>query len=105
MRFEISINGQKVCTAGIEDFGVLSTTITRVKRNPNQADPAKLKNSTLEEFLEELTEVNVTGLDSNDSAGEHGKHVSWLRQPLKAGDEVLIRVLPPGESDAPKETY
>jgi hypothetical protein len=66
---EISINGQKVCTAGIEDFGVLSTKITRVKRNPSQAHPVKLKDSTLEEFLEELAEINVTGLDSNDSAG------------------------------------
>jgi hypothetical protein len=101
MRFEVSINGEKACTAGIQDFGVLSAIVTRVKRNPNKVNPSKLKNSTLEEFLEELTEIEITGLDSNDSAGEHGKHVHWLRQVLKAGDEIIIRVLPPGESDAP----
>ena len=60
---------------------------------------------TLEESLKELTEINVTGLDSNDSAGEHGKHISWLKQELKAGDEIVVRILPPGESDAPSETY
>ena len=104
MRFEVSINGEKVCTAGIRDYGVLSTTVTRVKRNPSQVDPSKLRNSSLEDFLEELTEINVTGLDSNDSAGPHGNHVSWIKQALKAGDEVVIRILPPGEADAPIES-
>ncbi len=39
MRFEITINGEKICTVGIEGYGVLSTTITRVKHNPSQVDP------------------------------------------------------------------
>jgi hypothetical protein len=57
MRFEVLINGKKVCTAGIRDYGVLSTTITRVKRNPNTVDKSKPKN--IEEFLQELTEITL----------------------------------------------
>jgi hypothetical protein len=46
MRFEVLINGEKVCTAGIQDYGVLSTTITRVKRNPNKAEKSKSPKKT-----------------------------------------------------------
>ncbi len=103
MRFEITINGEKLCTAGIEGYGVLSTTITRVKRNPGQVDSAKLRNMSFEETLREVAEINVTGLDTNDSAGGRGKHVGWLVGELEVGDEIVVRVLPPGESDIPKD--
>lgn len=66
--FEISVNGEKLCTAGIGDKGVLSAIINGPKR-PN---------------------LSVGGL-AND------EHLHWLEREagfgLKVGDEVTVRIV------------
>jgi hypothetical protein len=52
--FEVSLNGKRVCTAGVQDFGVLSAIVSWVRRRPAQSRDGK----TIEE---ELT-VEVGGL-------------------------------------------
>ena len=87
--------------AGVEGFGVLSAILTRVKRNPTKVNAKKLQNSTLEEFVKEKVELEVGGLDSNRDDID-GEHFHYLRDSLKPGDEILIRILPPGDHDEPK---
>lgn len=94
MRFEVLLNGKSLCIAGTPDFGVLSAIVTRVKRNP---DDEKLVDAP-DRFFKEFVELSVGGLDSSERKSLH-----WLRECLKQGDEVTIRVLKPGEYDAPQE--
>src|SRR4249919_3433307 len=102
MRFEILVNGKRVCLAGIPGYGVLTATLSWVKRNPASVDRTTIKTSSLESFLKELIELEVGGLNTNADAGEHGQRLNWLKQHLREGDEIAFRVLPPGRSDEPK---
>lgn len=99
MRFQILINGEKQCTAGVGDFGVLSTTVTHVKRNSNKIKPNN--DSLAEEVFRENIEIEVGGLDSNIESEEYDRHFNYLKRKLKAGDEIKIKILGPGEYDEP----
>lgn len=97
MRFEVLLNGKRLCIAGVPEFGVLSTIVCRVKRNPAQELPEKHANVS-EDFFNEYVELSVGGLNSTERKSLH-----WIREFISAGDEVTIRVLEPGEYDPPKE--
>lgn len=98
MRFELIINGEKICVSGIKEFGVLTAILSWVKRNPELYDPEN--HGTFEEWAEEELTLRLGGLESNNP--QIPKHVEWVRAALKAGDEIILRVLPPGEADLPK---
>jgi hypothetical protein len=77
--FEISLNDQKLCVAGIGEEGVLTSILTSVARK-NAGDL----------FLQVGGLINPTR-----------QHVDWVSQkPLKVGDKVQIRVV---EADAVDE--
>ena len=80
MCFEVSLNGEKLAVAGINEFGVLTTIITWVRK----------LNTENEEI-----ELNLSGLDS-----ETREQLKWLNQPLSCNDEILIRIVE-AESDKP----
>ena len=100
MRFEISINGKRHCIAGQNAFGVLSAILSWVKRRPERfPDNGTM---TLEEWTAEELRFDVGGIDNDDPAGP--QQTSWNPQDglrLKAGDEILIRILPAGAHDEP----
>ena len=82
--FEISLNGEKLCVAGIVDDGVLSAIVNWVT-GENAADL----------FL------SVRGLIS-----PLDEHVSWIRQRrLRVGDEIQVRVVEETLVDKPKRRY
>src|SRR5258708_29762698 len=82
--FEVSVNGKKLCLAGIGDDGVLTTIVNCVTRR----GAGNL-------FLE------VGGLFSPT-----GEHVSWINQkPLLVGDEVQVKVVETSSADAPIERH
>ena len=95
MRFQIVINGRKICTAGIKDYGVLSAIASWVLRDPAKYDSQK--HPSLEEFSAEELDFRVGGL-LND-----GTHVEWHKQEVKPGDEITIKILKSGEYDEPKK--
>ena len=33
------------------------------------------------------------------------EHLKWFRADLRAGDEIMVRVLPPGEYDTPIDRH
>jgi hypothetical protein len=78
--FEISVNGEKACVAGGNNF-VYSAIISRV-------DDAT-----------ELVDFNVTGmLDENGTP----KYLRWNTPAIQLGDEVTIRIVETNSPDPPR---
>lgn len=90
--FKLSINGEYICTAGVRDFGVLSASITWVRRKGENGRDGK----TMEE---ELT-ADLGGLDS-----ESKEHLKWWSQRLRVGDRLSIEVVETKRADKPKRRY
>lgn len=94
VRFEVSVNGQVVATSGIDGYGVLTTILSWGLRDPDrvpehvQADP----DYDPAEWLAEDLRLDVGGLAARG-------HLKWADRDLSVGDEVRIRVLPPGPVD------
>jgi hypothetical protein len=75
--FEIYLNGQKLCRAGIGDSGVLSAIVTWAA--------ATMSAGTKDESLF----LNMGGLVTPER-----KHVSWINQkPLAVGDKIQVNVV------------
>jgi hypothetical protein len=93
--FEISIDGQKKCTAGVSDLGVMSVIaswVRRVSRDPasGQAMPDR--------FEEELT-LDVGGLAHDPDGG--AVQVRWLQHPLKVGQQITLAIVETEAVDPP----
>ena len=99
LRYELLINGEKVTVAGVNDFGVMSGIVSWVKRSPSKVTAElRARDGFVEaEFLKEVCEVTITGLDSSD-----GNHYQWVQRALVPGDEVTFRILSQGEVDVPQ---
>ncbi len=98
LRFEVRVNGKVVATTGIEHYGVLTQGVTWVRRDPEQVAAGHHPlGPDDEDWLAEELELHIGGLDS--AAKEH---LGWdSDQALQVGDEVTVRILPPGPVDAP----
>lgn len=84
--FEVSLNGKKLTTAGMDSPAqVLITSLSFVKQFP----PDKAVNLSL----------HVSGLHEL-----HQEHYEWLQEPLRIHDEVVIRVMDSGTPDSPVRT-
>ncbi len=82
--FEVSLNGKKLCLAGIGEDGVLSTIVNWVARK-GRGDL----------FLE------VGGLVSPVD-----EHVAWIKQkPLLVGDKIQVRIVQTASVDEPKTRH
>ena len=81
--FEITLNGQRLCTAAAGETGVLTAAVTWVYREaPGVSEPSELR-------------LEVGGL-SQDS------HLRWpAPRLLNVGDEVNIRIVETNEADPP----
>jgi hypothetical protein len=90
--FEVFLNGNKVCRAGVGDLGVLTTVLSWVRRegrNTETREPGNIE--------EELT-LNVGGLISSKN-----EHVRWSESKLTVGDEVHVRVVSVESVDPPSD--
>ena len=92
--FEVTINGEKVCTAGVGDDGVLVSTVQFVKRS-NPDETADSQNNEVSETLN----IRVGGIANRD-AGEM-QHLEWLQRDLSVGDEIVIRIIEASSCDDP----
>jgi hypothetical protein len=93
--FEISVDGQKKCTAGIPDMGVVSIIASWVRRASREATSGEPMPGR---FEEELT-LDVGGL-SHDPDGA-SVYARWLRQPLELGQQISIAIVETEEADPP----
>jgi hypothetical protein len=82
--FEVSVNGEKVCVAGIRDDGVLTTIVHWAAQQGDEAF-----------FLQ------VGGLIS-----QRKEHTNWINQkPLSVGDNVQVKIIETDVADRPVEQY
>jgi hypothetical protein len=91
--FEISIDDQKQCTAGVPELGVASVIanwVRRESRDPTSGHPIRGR------FEEELT-LDVGGL-THDPDGA-AVHLRWLHQSLKVGQKITLTIVETTEVD------
>jgi hypothetical protein len=89
--FRVSLNGKKLCTAGVGDDGVLTTNVTSVTGIRN-ASSGRSKSVQSEDLF-----IQIGGLVSS-----RREHVSWLQRSLRVGDDVRIIVLERTSVDRPR---
>jgi hypothetical protein len=89
LAFEVSVNGEVVCVAGLDEYGVLTAILSWVRRRPD----AEFKPDS-----EEL-EFSVSGLASD--ARNDAEHLDWLKRELRVGDIVSLRVIEIERADEP----
>jgi hypothetical protein len=84
--FEVTLNGQRLCTASAGEAGVLSATVTWVMRSaPGVAGLSDLR-------------LEVGGLAKD-------AHLHWpASRKLAVGDEVILKILDTAHSDPPSRT-
>lgn len=90
--FKVSVNGKHVCTAGVRDFGTLSTIVTWVRRRPEYSKDGK--------SIEEELHASVGAFESKSNA-----HKRWLAQSLRVGDRITVEVTDSKVVDRPKRRY
>lgn len=93
--FEVTINGEKVCTAGVGDDGVLTSIVSFVKSS-RAADETRESQDNYSENLD----LRVGGLTNREFGLT--EHLEWLHQDLAVGDEVVIRIIEASVCDEPK---
>ncbi len=76
---EVLLNGKKLCTAGIDQAGVLNAMVDIVWRKPK---------------AEYATHLRVGGMQGRD-------HLNWAAADLTIGDEITIRVVDTLSIDTP----
>lgn len=89
--FKVSLNGKRVCTAGVRDFGVVSAIVSWVRRKP--------ENSRRKKGIEEELTAEIGGLDGDSRA-----HLNWLSRRLRVGDRVTVEVVETDIVDKPKRS-
>ena len=96
--FEIFVNGEKVCTAGVEsDFGMLTTVLSWTKR-----DLDRLPNDVRSEVPAEDLKMIISG---QKSLGGNGfENLQWQGSELKPGDDIRIRIIHADKVDAPESS-
>lgn len=82
--FEIHLNNRKLCTAGIDEAGVVTSCITWVT-SPDPKEPEDM-------------ELRVGGLISRSHT-----HVDWAHRILKEGDELRVVVCSKQKVSKPKK--
>ena len=90
LRFEVTVNGRVLCTAGMDCDGVLMVTV-QAENMPLCEDGSSMRGTP----GGKLHQVSIDGLTSLDETLE------WPNAQIRPGDEIRIRVLPTGEFDPP----
>lgn len=92
VRFEVLVNKERRCIAGIDGLGVLTTITKWVMRDP-AVSPGN------EGWARQRLLFSVRGhrIPAEQS-------VNWVTDDISVGDEITIRVLGPGQFDEPRMT-
>jgi hypothetical protein len=88
--FVLYLNGRKLGTAGVGDEGVLTATVTWVRRKGEH------NRSTRAAGVVEELELSLAGLMTPTD-----EHVRWRQRSIKVGDEVRIKVVEVTTVDKP----
>ena len=92
--YEVYINGNKVCLAGVDGAGVLTGILGWVKGERHEADEGSREDRPLVEDLY----LRVGGLTHH---GRDTVHHVWVNEELRPGDEVRFRIVERDVCDPP----
>jgi hypothetical protein len=92
--FDVSLNGESLCLAGIPGHGVLSVIADWVHRR------ASAESEDEGERWKDELRVSVGGLERNPSDVE-AEYLNWVNRDLKPGDVLAIRVVQSDIADEP----
>ena len=96
--FDIFVNGEKVCTAGVDsDYGMLTSILSWAKRDLSRL-PAEIRSEVSGEELK-MVISGQKSLGDNDF-----ENLQWKGRDLKPGDEIRIAVVDVDGVDAPEST-
>jgi hypothetical protein len=91
--FEVSLNGKRVCVAGAEDLGVLTTSVTAVGKLGNRTVPLRPDQTGGE------IHYSIGGLTSRKNP-DKDVHVRWKSvAPLGVGDVIQVKILEGEKAD------
>jgi hypothetical protein len=91
----VLINGKKVCTAGVGNFGVLTAIVSWVAHEPEKlARWAKMGDTEIES---PRLNLHVGGISHERKA-----NVDWPVPDIKVGDELVIQLCERDEVDDPE---
>lgn len=86
VRFQVLFNGAAICIAGVPGEGVLSVGLDRVQRRGE----------------DEKLSLHINGLARYHPEMANDFYAYWkVPENVGVGDEVTIRILPPGDYDDP----
>ena len=88
-RFEIKVNGERVCISGLEDDGVLTAIVNFVKRADEEGQYG-LSASALGRFL---------------PSHDRPQHANWSMPEVTIDDQITICILPDGEFAPPQDMF
>lgn len=91
--FDLYVNGETLCRAGIGEFGVLSGHVTWAVRAPAAEGEVRGTEPGDDDML---LDVSLGGLDSATN-----EHLRWRSKRLAVGDEVRFVVVEASEVDPP----
>jgi hypothetical protein len=103
--FEVFINGNKVCTAGVKEFGDLCAHLNW-RRGPHVPSVTAFQ----QEF--ELSEFVVAGVRVRYKSKKaphlkrgfaYSESLEWVRHEFRPGDEVTIRMVEVSSVDKPRK--
>jgi len=94
--YNVYRNNERLCVAGVGDFGVLTACVTWVGYSPERL-VRWAADGISERQPVELT-LHVGGLKSDDR--EPGLHLRWIDANVRVGDEIKIQVIDVAQVDA-----
>jgi hypothetical protein len=93
--FNIEVNGKSLGSAGTDDLSVLTTIVSAVGKlgRESQGAPGPERSHQVE--------LTVGGLTARAVPGEN-EHLDWIKETLKPGDVVTVRIVEAASADPPK---
>ena len=103
--FEVQLNGKKLCTAGMKEFGNLCVHLDW-SHGPHVAPSTGFQHSS------ELLELLVAGISVHSKRRKapclkegyaYTHELEWVRRRLRPGDELMLKVIEIGSADRPRK--
>ena len=93
LAFEVFVDGERVCVAGMEDWAVMSVILTAVHEGETRGRRREGK-----------LDVSTGGLTEDDADGL-AYHARWPRIDLAVGSQVTVNILDIDDPDPPLKRY
>jgi len=94
--YNVYRNNERLCVAGVGDFGVLTACVTWVGYSPERL--VRWAADRISERQPVELALHVGGLKSDDR--EPGLHLRWIDANVRVGDEIKIQVIDVAQVDA-----